>query len=48
MDTLLALEAGRAPGFKFREGRPEAVWPAFDAGAVIVSEPFAFPQEGRS
>ncbi len=40
--VALGLEAGRAPGFKFREGRPEAVWPAFDAGAVIVSEPFAY------
>ena len=29
--------------FSFKEGRPEAIWPAFaDGGAVIVSEPFAF------
>jgi putative ABC transport system permease protein len=40
--VALGLEAGRAPGFKFREGRPDVVWRAFDAGAVIVSEPFAY------
>ena len=40
--VALGLETGRAPGFKFREGRREAVWPAFDTGAVIVSEPFAY------
>ncbi len=29
--------------FSFKQGRPEAIWPAFDAGgAVLVSEPFAF------
>ena len=29
--------------FSFKEGRPEAIWPAFEqGGAVIVSEPFAF------
>jgi putative ABC transport system permease protein len=40
--VALGLEAGRPPGFKFHVGRPELVWPAFDAGAVIVSEPFAY------
>ncbi|HXJ78835.1 MAG TPA: FtsX-like permease family protein [Candidatus Methylomirabilis sp.] len=39
--VALGLEAGRTPGFKFREGRPDVVWRAFDTGAVIVSEPFA-------
>jgi putative ABC transport system permease protein len=42
--VALGLEAGRPPGFKFREGRPDLVWPAFAAGAVIVSEPYAYRQ----
>jgi len=40
--VALGLASGRVPGFKFREGRPETVWRAFEAGAVIVSEPFAY------
>jgi putative ABC transport system permease protein len=40
--VALGFEPGHAPGFKFREGRPAVVWPAFEAGAVIVSEPFAY------
>jgi putative ABC transport system permease protein len=40
--VALGFEPGHAPGFKFREGRPEVAWPAFETGAVIVSEPFAY------
>jgi putative ABC transport system permease protein len=40
--VALGFATGRAPGFKFRDGRPGAVWPAFEGGAVIVSEPFAY------
>ncbi len=43
--VALGLETGRPPGFKFREGRPDLVWPMFAAGAVIVSEPYAYRQE---
>jgi len=40
--VALGLEAGRPPGFKFLGGRSDEVWPAFEAGAVIVSEPYAY------
>ncbi|MDZ4699781.1 MAG: FtsX-like permease family protein [Rhodothermales bacterium] len=39
------LAADSRPTFAFKQGRPEAIWPAFDAGeAVLVSEPFTFRQ----
>ena len=40
--VALDFDRGRGPEFRFREGRPERVWPAFDAGAVVVSEPYAY------
>ncbi|HMR39071.1 MAG TPA: FtsX-like permease family protein [Ignavibacteria bacterium] len=30
------------PGFKFKEGDPDEIWNKFEAGDVILSEPFAF------
>jgi putative ABC transport system permease protein len=42
---LVALGIGPRSyrAFHFKEGAPEAVWPAFqDGGAVIVSEPYAY------
>jgi hypothetical protein len=33
------------PGFTFRDGRADRIWPAFDAGAVIVSEPLAYRRD---
>lgn len=39
--VALGLDRGRPPGFIFRDGRADRVWPAFDEGAVIVSEPLA-------
>jgi putative ABC transport system permease protein len=40
--VALGVAAGQPPGFAFKHGRPETVWPALDRGAVIVSEPFAY------
>jgi putative ABC transport system permease protein len=40
--VALGVASGQPPGFAFKRGRPEAVWPALDRGAVIVSEPFAY------
>ncbi|HKZ06376.1 MAG TPA: FtsX-like permease family protein [Methylomirabilota bacterium] len=40
--VAIGMAAGHAPGFAFKRGRPEAVWPQVDKGAVIVSEPFAY------
>jgi putative ABC transport system permease protein len=40
--VALGLDRGRPPGFVFREGQSDRLWPAFDAGAVIVSEPLAY------
>jgi len=41
---LWALRAGprRRAGFEFRAGSPAAAWCAFDGGAVLVSEPYAY------
>jgi putative ABC transport system permease protein len=42
---IVALDFGSSrhhSSFRFREGEPARVWPAFDAGAVLVTEPFAF------
>ena len=39
----LGLGRGRRPGFRFLGGvDPERAWADFDAGAVLVSEPFAY------
>ena len=38
----LALSPRHDPGFRFRGGRPGEVWRAVEAGAVVVSEPFAY------
>jgi putative ABC transport system permease protein len=40
--VAIGMAAGRPPGFVFKRGRPERVWPAVEGGAVIVSEPFAY------
>jgi putative ABC transport system permease protein len=40
--VALGIAAGQPPGFAFKRGRPETVWPAVERGAVIVSEPFAY------
>jgi putative ABC transport system permease protein len=40
--VAIGMAAGRPPGFVFKRGRPEAVWPAVERGAVVVSEPFAY------
>jgi putative ABC transport system permease protein len=34
--------------FQFLEGDPAAIWPAFDAGAVLVSEPLAYRHDLRA
>lgn len=39
---VLGLGHGRRPGFRFRDGDPARAWAAFDAGAVLVTEPFAY------
>ena len=46
--VALGLAAGRRPGFRFLQGQPDTVWAAFDAGAVLVSEPFAYRRGLRS
>jgi putative ABC transport system permease protein len=40
--VAIGVAAGQPPGFTFKRGRPEAVWPALERGWVIVSEPFAY------
>src|SRR5262249_6481930 len=40
--VAIGVAAGQPPGFTFKRGRPEAVWPALGRGWVIVSEPFAY------
>ena len=42
--VVLGRGHGRRPGFRFREGDPARAWAAFDAGAVLVTEPFAYRQ----
>jgi putative ABC transport system permease protein len=44
--VAIGVAAGRAPGFTLREGRPDA-WADVEAGAVIVSEPFAYRERVR-
>jgi putative ABC transport system permease protein len=40
------IEPHSREGFAFKEGDPETIWPALEAGeAVLVSEPFAFRHE---
>ncbi len=42
---VVALDFGTSKhhsSFHFKEGDPARVWPAFDAGAVLVTEPFAY------
>ncbi len=42
---LVALDFGTSrhhSSFHFMEGDPARVWPAFDSGAVLVTEPFAY------
>ena len=42
---VVALDFGTSrhhSAFHFREGDPARVWPAFDSGAVLVTEPFAY------
>jgi putative ABC transport system permease protein len=45
--AALGLESGRVPGFRLSQGQPETVWPAFERGDVIVSEPFAYRHRAR-
>src|SRR4029453_1176936 len=40
--VAIGVAAGQPPGFTFKRGRPEAVWPALERGWMIVSEPFAY------
>ena len=41
--VALQLDVGRYASYRFVEGRPEAVWPAFETErTVIVSEPYAY------
>ena len=41
--VALQLDVGRYSSYRFVEGRPEVVWPAFETGrTVIVSEPYAY------
>ena len=41
--VALGIGARSYRAFHFKEGAPDAAWPAFqDAGAVLVSEPFAY------
>ena len=41
--VALQLDVGRYSSYRFVEGRPEAVWPAFETErTVIVSEPYAY------
>ncbi|HVQ73982.1 MAG TPA: FtsX-like permease family protein [Candidatus Binatia bacterium] len=41
--VALGLGPGRRPGLRFLPGvDPERAWAAFDAGAVLVSEPFSY------
>jgi len=41
--VAIRIEPRVYAAFEFKEGRPEEVWPAFQqAGAVIISEPFAY------
>ena len=41
--VALQLESGRQTTYRFIEGRPELVWPAFEAEqTVIISEPYAY------
>jgi putative ABC transport system permease protein len=42
--VVLGLGPGRRPDFRFRDGDPARAWAAFDAGAVLVTEPFAYRQ----
>ena len=41
--VALQLDVGRYASYRFVEGRPEVVWPAFETErTVIVSEPYAY------
>ena len=41
--VALRLDVGRYSSYRFVEGRPEVVWPAFETErTVIVSEPYAY------
>jgi putative ABC transport system permease protein len=42
--VVLGLGRDRRPDFRFRDGDPARAWPDFDAGAVLVTEPFAYRQ----
>ncbi|SCZ50273.1 ABC transporter permease [Thiohalomonas denitrificans] len=37
----LHLNQQSRTGYRFRSGEPKRIWPAFEEGAVLVSEPFA-------
>lgn len=42
---IVALDFGASrhhSSFRFKEGDPAAIWPAFESGSVLVTEPFAF------
>jgi putative ABC transport system permease protein len=40
--VVLGLGRDRRPEFRFRDGDPARAWADFDAGAVLVTEPFAY------
>jgi putative ABC transport system permease protein len=44
LDALRLIDASRA-ALALTSGEPEAVWPALDAGDIIVSEPLAWHQQ---
>jgi putative ABC transport system permease protein len=39
------LSKGSYDGFTFKSGDPQKVWPAYEAGDVLLSEPFAYRHE---
>jgi len=42
--VVLGLGRDRRPDFRFRDGDAARAWADFDAGAVLVTEPFAYRQ----
>jgi putative ABC transport system permease protein len=46
--VALGLARGRRPSFRFASGEEAAIWNAFDAGSIVVSEPFAYRQRIRA
>ena len=47
LEQLVVIDSGPRGrgGYRFLEGNPEEAWAAFDQGAVLLSEPYAFRRD---